>query len=103
MDRTPGTFDITEQPGGEIVVTIAGELDIGNLPELADRVDAALARGPLRMIVDVSQVSFADSAAISLWLQWSMAVPKFELRDPPVLLRAVITMMRLSEQLGLSQ
>jgi hypothetical protein len=53
------------------------------------------------MVVDVTGVSFADSSAISLWLQWSMAVPEFELRDPPVLLRAVITTMGLVEQLGM--
>jgi anti-anti-sigma factor len=82
-------------------VTIAGELDISNLPELADRVEPALAAGPRRMVVDVSQVTFADSSAISLWLQWSMAVPEFELREPPVLLRAVITTMGLGDQLGM--
>jgi anti-sigma B factor antagonist len=84
-----------------VVVSIAGELDISNVPDLADRVEGALAARPRRMVVDVSEVSFADSSAISLWLQWSMAVPEFELRDPPVLLRAVITTMGLTEQLGM--
>lgn len=83
------------------MVSIAGELDISNVPELAARVERALAGDPRRMVVDVSGVRFADSSAISLWLQWSMAVPDFELRDPPVLLRAVITTMGLVEQLGL--
>jgi anti-anti-sigma factor len=82
-------------------VSIAGELDISNIPDLAGRVEPALAGSPTRMIVDVSGVRFADSSAISLWLQWSMAVPEFELRDPPVLLRAVITTMGLTEQLGM--
>jgi hypothetical protein len=52
------------------------------------------------MVVDVSGITFADSSAISLWLQWSMAVPEFELRDPPVTVRAVLTTMGLTEQLG---
>ncbi|HWE08989.1 MAG TPA: STAS domain-containing protein [Solirubrobacteraceae bacterium] len=94
---------MTEHPSGETEVSIAGELDISTLPELADRVQAALARSPVRLVVDVGQVRFADSSAISLWLQWSMAVPEFELRDPPVLLRAVITTMGLGEQLGMDQ
>jgi anti-anti-sigma factor len=94
---------VTEHPSGETEVSIAGELDISTLPELADRVQAALARSPVRLVVDVGQVRFADSSAISLWLQWSMAVPEFELRDPPVLLRAVITTMGLGEQLGMDQ
>ncbi len=82
-------------------MSIAGELDISTLPDLANRVEPELAGGPARMIVDVSGVTFADSSAISLWLQWSMAVPEFALRDPPVLLRAVITAMGLTEQLGM--
>ena len=69
MDRAPARFEVVEQPDGETVVCIAGELDITKVPELADRVETALAAGPRRMVVDVSQVSFADSAAISLWLQ----------------------------------
>ncbi|HWD73812.1 MAG TPA: STAS domain-containing protein [Solirubrobacteraceae bacterium] len=97
------SFSVVENPTGETVVSIAGELDISNLPDLADRVQAALAKSPTRMVVDVGGVSFADSSAISLWLQWSMAVPEFELRDPPVLLRAVITTMGLGEQLGMGQ
>ena len=86
---------------GEVVVSIAGEVDISNVPELSDCVRTALAEGPRRMVVDASAVTFADSSAISLWLQWSMAVPEFELREPSVLLRAVITTMGLSDQLGL--
>ena len=85
----------------DVVVSVAGELDISTVPELAGRVETALAAEPRRMVVDVSCVTFADSSAISLWLQWSMAVPEFELRDPPVLLRAVITTMGLTEQLGI--
>ncbi len=83
-----------------MVVSIAGELDISTVPELAGRGETALALGPRRLVVDVSEVTFADSSAISLWLQWSMAVPEFQLRDPPVLLRAVISTMGLTEQLG---
>ncbi len=53
------------------------------------------------MVVDVGAVSFADSSAISVWLRWSMAVPEFELRDPPASLRAVLTTMGLTEPLGI--
>ena len=97
----PLTVEISEREGGDLHVTIAGELDISNLPELADPVGAALARTPKRIVVHAGGVRFADSSAISLWLQWSMSVPEFELRDPPVLLRAVITTMGLGEQLGM--
>jgi ABC-type transporter Mla MlaB component len=94
-------FSVVEHPTGETIVTISGELDMSSLPELAGPVDAALAKRPTRLVVDVGRVSFADSSAISLWLQWSIAVPEFELRDPPVRLRAMITTMGLGDQLGM--
>ncbi|HZE04190.1 MAG TPA: STAS domain-containing protein [Solirubrobacteraceae bacterium] len=96
----PLTVEISQPEPSELHVTIAGELDLSNLPELADPVGAALAGAPQRLVVHAGGVRFADSSAISLWLQWSMSVPHFELRDPPVLLRAVITTMGLGEQLG---
>lgn len=94
---------VSTEPDGAAVVAIAGELDISNLPGLAEDVEGVLERRPQRLVVDVSQVRFADSSAISMWLQWSMSVPEFELRDPPVLLRAVITTMGLGDQLGMAE
>src|ERR1700684_1803039 len=95
-------FAISDADGDETTVAIAGELDISNLPMLADEVETALERKPQRLVVDVSEVRFADSSAISLWLKWAMAVPQFELRNPPTMLRAVIKSMGLNAPLGMA-
>jgi anti-anti-sigma regulatory factor len=101
VDGPHASFELLDKGDGEVVVSIAGELDISNLPSLADRVSVALSNGPRRLVIDASGVRFADSSAIAQWLQWSMAVQEFELRDPPVVLRAVITAMGLAQQLGM--
>ena len=102
MDEPDARFSVLAGQDGTTTVTIAGVLDISNLPPLAQEVGDALQTNPSRLIVDVAEVTFADSATIALWLRWSTAVAEFELRNAPVLLRAVIVTMGLSEQLGMA-
>jgi anti-anti-sigma factor len=85
------------------IVTIAGELDIAGVDSLQSEVAGVLARAPARLVVDVGRVRFADSSAIALWVRWAGDVSQFELRDPPPLLRKVVTAMGLAETLGLAQ
>ena len=55
---------------------------------------------PARLVVDVSELRFADSSAIALWVRWAARVPEFELRDPSPLLQRVVTAMGLAEKLA---
>jgi hypothetical protein len=71
------TFDVVEEAGGTLRVTLAGELDITNVDTLAS----------------------ADSSAIALWVRWASAVPQIELRDVSPLLRRVVESMGLAETL----
>jgi len=97
----PVTVDVASDGAGTPIVTLAGELDIGNI----DAVDAAVApvllTRPARLIVDVGGLRFADSSAIALWVRWAASVDGFELRNPQPLLRKVITMMGLAEKMEL--
>lgn len=102
LEAQPGslvdfTVEVTEHTA---VVTITGELDLSGIEPLAARVGEALAGGVTRLIVDVAGVRFADSSAIALWVRWASSVSAFELREPPALLRRVISAMGLSEKLG---
>ena len=54
------------------------------------------------LVVEVGDVSFADSSAIAMWVRWAGAVPQFELRDPSPLLRRVIRTMGLGVKLGVA-
>lgn len=94
------TFRVDTDADGAVRVTIGGELDLATIGHLRHEVDRVLSPPPPRMTVDVSDVRFADSSAIALWVRWAGAVPEFELRQPPPLLRRVITTMGLSGTLG---
>lgn len=105
LDAAPGsliTFDVAVTPERDATVTITGELDLGGIAPLQSQVDQALDRGVRRLIVDVSDLRFADSSAIALWVRWAGTVDAFELRNPPTLLRRVIGAMGLGETLGVA-
>jgi anti-anti-sigma factor len=93
------TFDVVEGDDRTLIVSVSGELDITNVETLGSAVAPALERDPARLIVDVSDLHFADSSAIALWVQWATAVPEIELRDVSPLLRRVVESMGLTEML----
>ena len=93
-------FDVATDSSREVIVTIRGEVDITAVDDLHERVGPLLEGGTPRMVVDVSQVRFADSSAIALWVRWATASDHFELRDPQPLLRRVIAAMGLTEKLA---
>ena len=95
-------FDCVEGDDRSLTVTVSGELDITNVDALAAAVAPALEREPARLIIEVSDLRFADSSAIALWVQWATSVPDVELRDVPPLLRRVVESMGLSGTLKVS-
>jgi anti-anti-sigma factor len=96
------SFDVVEDDDRTVTVSVSGELDITNVETLGTVVAPALERKPARLIVDVSQLRFADSTAIALLVKWSTAVPEIELRDAPALLRRVVEAMGLTETLNVT-
>ncbi|OEU86319.1 hypothetical protein DB35_13690 [Streptomyces abyssalis] len=55
--------------GGVEVLVLAGELDLDSVQEIAPALDDALAAQPGGLVVDLSQVAFADSSALNLLLR----------------------------------
>lgn len=94
------TFDLNVSPDRQATVTLAGELDMGGIPPLERKVGAMLAEGVTRLTVDVTDLRFADSSAIAIWVRWAGEVGEFELRNPSPLLARVISAMGLSGRLG---
>lgn len=102
--KDPGplsSFDVIVDRPGHATVTIAGELDMSGIDPLATRVASVLEGGVESLTVDVTDVRFADSSAIALWVRWAGEVRELELREPPPLLRRVIEAMGLGDRLGL--
>ena len=57
---TEETFD-----SDGLVLAVSGELDIATAPALRDRLTAAIDAGKLRLVIDLSAVSFLDSVALA--------------------------------------
>jgi anti-sigma B factor antagonist len=96
------TFELASADDGSALVRVTGELDITSIEDLDEAVQPVIARGPQRLVIDVSSLRFADSSAIALWVKWSTAVRELEIREPQPLLRRVIDSMGLAQTLGVT-
>jgi anti-sigma B factor antagonist len=96
------TYEVSEDPDGSPVVSLKGELDMTTSPKLEAAVASVIARSPSRLIIDATELEFADSSAIALLVRWRKLVGHVEVRQPPELLRRVIARMGLSDQLQMS-
>jgi anti-anti-sigma factor len=104
VDGVNHDVDIHVEAGGSgaATVTLRGELDVASVDSLEAAVAPVIAGGVERLVIDVSELRFADSSAIALWVRWAAAVEDLELRDPSPLLRTVVTSMGLSGRLKLA-
>jgi anti-anti-sigma factor len=98
----PATLELTHDQAGGAVVRLTGELDLSSIALLEPQIARVLDPPPTHLTVDVSDVRFADSSAITLWVRWSGAVDQFELRGASPLLRMVIERMGLAPRFGLT-
>jgi len=63
----PTTLELTlSQRDGETVVSAAGELDVNTAPELREQLARLAADDVRRVVVDLTDVSFVDSTALSV-------------------------------------
>ena len=98
-DGAPMTFELVSADDGSEVVKVTGELDITSIDDLDEAVQPILDRDPERLVIDAASLRFADSSAIAMWVKWSTAVGRLEIRDPSPLLRRVIDSMGLAQTL----
>lgn len=96
------SFDVAKPDARTALVTVTGELDLGNVDRLSPAVDQMITDGLDRLVLEISGLRFADSSAIALWVRWSTKVDQLELRDPSPLLRRVVTTMGLAQRLRLT-
>ena len=95
------TFDLRVGDDRTALLKIVGELDINSVDGIENAVDSTAGSDADRLIVDVSELRFADSSAIAVWVKWASMFDEIELRDPTPLLRKVIETMGLAEALHL--
>lgn len=54
--------------GGEVFVTVCGEIDVATGPCLGEALQAALSERPARIVVDFTGVSFCDCCGLGVLL-----------------------------------
>lgn len=60
-------FDVSEKRVDQLLVlSVSGSVDMLSAPLLTQAIDAALAKGPTGLVVDLSRVDFLGSAGISV-------------------------------------
>lgn len=95
-------YELAEDRDGCPLVRLKGELDMTTSPRLEEAVESIIVSGPKRLVIDASELEFADSSAIALLVRWANRIHAVEIRQPPELLRSVIARMGLSERLEVS-
>jgi anti-anti-sigma factor len=97
-----------EQRGSDLVLRIAGEIDISNARELSSAIEEAVPNGTPSVVVDLSHVTYLDSAGVKLLMQLAdrLRLRRRELRlvvpeDAPI--RAVLELTGLLHMVGLNE
>jgi anti-sigma B factor antagonist len=54
----------TSARGGDVVLALAGDIDIHTAPQVRDRLAGLLAEGRTSIVVDLAEVTFLDSSAL---------------------------------------
>jgi anti-sigma B factor antagonist len=65
--RAVGDFYVHDrQTSGCTVVTIGGELDVATAPQLRTHLDALVADGRIRLVLDLAELDFLDASGVGV-------------------------------------
>ena len=76
--RNARGIQLTEEafdPSG-LAITVSGVLDIATAPALRDRLEAAIAAGTRRLVIDLCAISFLDSVALATIVHAKQRLPE---------------------------
>ncbi|MBA3808924.1 MAG: STAS domain-containing protein [Solirubrobacterales bacterium] len=90
-------------PDGATLVHLSGELDSSNAERLNQALSATLAAPPERLIFDLSELRFMDSAGIAVLVRAAAAVATVHFREPSAIVKRLIEVTGLSNVLRIEQ
>jgi anti-sigma B factor antagonist len=91
-------IDAHVDPSGAQIVTLRGELDSSNATSLETAVTAITAQHPQRLVFDLTELSFMDSAGIAVLINTTTKTI-VSLRNPSPIIRRVLEATGLAEVL----
>jgi anti-sigma B factor antagonist len=89
-------IDMRLDPTGAHVVVLAGELDSSNAASLKERVAAIPPQPAQRLIFDLTDLRFMDSAGIAVLIGATAQASSVSLRNPSPIIRRVLEATGLS-------
>jgi len=92
---------VASVPGEVPTLALRGELDSSTVSRLQAQVDALLRTRPSRIVFDMTDLRFMDSAGIAVLVTTAGTVGEVSLRNPSPILRRVLAATGLTELLKL--
>jgi len=96
LENGPAELSIETVPGTTPVLRLSGELDSSNVGRLEATVASVLTAPPERVVFEMSELRFMDSAGISVLVRLAAKVESVEIRDPSPIVRRVIEVTGLT-------
>lgn len=91
---------VPRQHRGALVLAVTGDLDIDNVAPLGAALATAARDGSAPVVVDLSEVSFADSTTVNVLLQGQTALgPRLRLASPSPFMERLIGLLGLDNAL----
>ena len=94
-------LDVREEPGGGLVLALAGELDLAGLPDVAGTLDELLTRPPQPVVLELGELSFLDSSGVTLLVRIANHFGQVRTRSTTEPVRRVIEVLGLAGRFGL--
>ena len=104
MEPEQLNIDVAER-NGAVVISVAGEVDFGNVARLREALLDGAGDGsvPARVVVDLGAVTFLDSMALSVLIQGKRHIEEaggmMEMEDPSPRVRRVFELAGVEEYL----
>lgn len=95
--QRPG-FEVRQSDGGTLTIVLRGDLDIVSRAWLARHLAETMKQPPRRLVVDMAEVGFADSAALRLIVRAGQVLPdgrRAVIRHPRPVIRRVLRLTGL--------
>jgi anti-anti-sigma factor len=90
---------VASVPADVPTLALRGELDSSNVSHLQTKVDALLRKRPSRIVFDLTDLRFMDSAGLAVLVTTAASVGEVSLRNPSPILRRVLAATGLTELL----
>jgi anti-sigma B factor antagonist len=100
-DRPRARLGVSSGPDGELLVELAGELDIATLPDVTGVADELLGRPPQPVVLQLGELQFLDSSGVTLLVRIANHFGQVRTTSATAPVQRVLEVLGLAGRLGL--